>query len=575
MSYTTAPAMSDVEPSSLMLYDIAALQYLYGANTSYKAGNDLWRWNANETFRYCIWDGGGIDTLDASNQARRVIIDLNPGTFSSLGSYKGGDAIDNLSIAYNCWIENANGGSGNDTITGNQLNNRIDGGGGNDTITGGDGNDTLLGGAGNDTFYDGVGDDTASGGAGDDTFYADFGADSYDGGSGFDTIYFGTGIASGVAVNLANPGAGSSQAQGDTYTGIEKFVGTGYNDSFVGDANANWFVGGYGDDTFYGSAGADTFDGGEYWDTLSYAGSAAGVSVNLMTGVLSGGDAEGDKIASSIPERPDLYANSIENLIGSDFDDVLVSGSHAGTIRGGAGNDILYQGMDFLGIPGLYGGTGNDLYYLIPLPNSWASPIAMENPGEGYDEIRATGDVFLNNSEIEKVVYLGTGNFNFSGNIFAQTVTGGAGNDVLIGGGGADTLIGGDGNDVIYYAPGAAIINGGAGVDTVQLVDTYFDLQAIPTAFIDVERFVGTQNLDEMLGNSADNTFIGGAGGDTFDGRGGYDTVIYKGSAADYTVTDQGGVITVAPRRTELLNLEGIDTLKNIENIVFTGEVAQ
>ena len=115
------------------------------------------------------------DTIDATGVTRSSTINLTPGTFSSIGIYTkaqqladietnfggsvksnvetfmatldgnaaSGDAIytgvDNVAIAAGTLIENAYGGTGNDTITGNHLNNTIQGGAGNDTIDGGDG----------------------------------------------------------------------------------------------------------------------------------------------------------------------------------------------------------------------------------------------------------------------------------------------------------------------------------------------------------------------------------------------------------------------------------------------------
>ena len=67
---------------------------------------------------------------------------------------------DNLAIAHNAQIENAIGGSAADTITGNSLDNAIEGRGGNDTLNGGTGDDALTGGAGDDTIDGGVGTDT-------------------------------------------------------------------------------------------------------------------------------------------------------------------------------------------------------------------------------------------------------------------------------------------------------------------------------------------------------------------------------------------------------------------------------
>src|SRR5262249_12841105 len=109
----------------------------------------------NKTPILTIWDAGGRDTLDVSGFSQNQKIDLTPGHFSSVGSL-----VDNVAIAYGCTIENAIGGAGNDTITGNDADNVLFGGAGNDTLSGGKGNDTLVGAAGNDTLTGGAGNDT-------------------------------------------------------------------------------------------------------------------------------------------------------------------------------------------------------------------------------------------------------------------------------------------------------------------------------------------------------------------------------------------------------------------------------
>ncbi len=68
-------------------------------------------------------------------------------------------ATDNVSIAYGADIENAIGGSGSDTLTGNSLNNTLSGGAGGDTLKGAIGDDTLNGDAGADWLYGGLGND--------------------------------------------------------------------------------------------------------------------------------------------------------------------------------------------------------------------------------------------------------------------------------------------------------------------------------------------------------------------------------------------------------------------------------
>jgi len=143
------------EPSTLMLYDIAAIQFLYGANTATRTGDDVYSFSNSSPEFMTIWDAGGVDTFDLSNQSLAMDINLNAGSFSSLGvvthklvngSIRATNeaAVDNVAIAYNVDIEKAIGGSGDDVITGNGLANELTGGGGNDSIIGGDGYDTVV-----------------------------------------------------------------------------------------------------------------------------------------------------------------------------------------------------------------------------------------------------------------------------------------------------------------------------------------------------------------------------------------------------------------------------------------------
>jgi len=138
-----------------MVYDIQAIQYLYGANNNYHTGNDTYIFDPSKPFYMSIWDAGGIDTIDVSDFKTNCTIDLTPGHYSSLlynnqgtGSDGTGaylyDGINNLGIAFGAIIENVTAGSGNDTIIGNSANNIINGGAGNDTIYGGTGIDTIV-----------------------------------------------------------------------------------------------------------------------------------------------------------------------------------------------------------------------------------------------------------------------------------------------------------------------------------------------------------------------------------------------------------------------------------------------
>lgn len=175
-------------PQSYGVYDIAALQALYGANLAWRTGNDSYVYNATQPQYLTLWDAGGIDTLDASAASGASRVDLRPGAFSSVDiqslamqkaaaiaqlaaqGRSGFDAfvndffddnaqivytgVNNLGIAFGTLIENIFTGAGNDDITDNSASNRIETGAGNDRVfLGGGGFDTVLGGAGFDTVF--------------------------------------------------------------------------------------------------------------------------------------------------------------------------------------------------------------------------------------------------------------------------------------------------------------------------------------------------------------------------------------------------------------------------------------
>ena len=148
-------------PATPMVHDIAALQALYGANMNTRAGDTTYGYNstagrpsydftvANAPI-FTIWDGGGIDTLDLSLSGAPATVDLNEGAYSDALAMTG-----NIAIAYGARIENAKGGSGADSLTGNALVNRLEGGAGDDRFFGRGGDDVLVGGEGRDVaVYD-------------------------------------------------------------------------------------------------------------------------------------------------------------------------------------------------------------------------------------------------------------------------------------------------------------------------------------------------------------------------------------------------------------------------------------
>ena len=179
---------------TLMQDDIRALQYMYGANYHEQSGDTRYTWDpvtgaesvngavalvpASNKICMTIWDGGGVDTYDFSNYSGQyktnLMVDLQPGNWSTISTSRlpslttGFHLPGNIANAFLyqdnplSLIENAIGGDGDDSITGNQANNSLSGGLGNDRLFGLTGDDTLDGGAGNDTLDGGAGVDTVT-----------------------------------------------------------------------------------------------------------------------------------------------------------------------------------------------------------------------------------------------------------------------------------------------------------------------------------------------------------------------------------------------------------------------------
>jgi Ca2+-binding RTX toxin-like protein len=145
--YQTTNANVYGHSATSMAFDIAAMQFLYGADATYQSGGDTYTLptlNAlGETWR-SLWDTGGSDTIFSATATTSATIDLRAATLTN-GDPNAGDFISQVvGVFGGVVIENAIGGSGNDTLTGNSADNILDGGTGLDAMTGGNGNDTYY-----------------------------------------------------------------------------------------------------------------------------------------------------------------------------------------------------------------------------------------------------------------------------------------------------------------------------------------------------------------------------------------------------------------------------------------------
>ena len=451
-------------------------------------------------------------------------------------------------------VENIVGGAGNDTITGDDTDNRLDGAGGNDSIEGLAGLDALEGSSGNDTLNGGLDHDTLTGGSGDD---------SVNGGGGYDTIVLsgastdydvqtlGNGFysitdtrANGDGVDVftlveeltfsdATLGlwrlVGRVQVYGDNAANViegtaarERFYGLDGDDSINGGFEEDEFVGGKGNDTLFGGGPEDDLN--FVWDAVQYDKEynqaldegrvVSGVTVNLATGLAT--DVYGDTDTLIDIER--VYGTKLGDLItGSGADEAFDPHGGDDTINGGDGWDSLHYHLT----DGYYdGGTGGIVIQ-----------FSTTTAGSGTTLIDPLGDTDQFTG-IEVV----------RGTRYVDQFIGGLGTQEFRGYDGADTLDGGVDYDILSYRDDANY-DGFSGI--------FFDLSilnsdgyaVVTDAFgkldqvRNFEQIRGTGTADVMRGDAADNDFFGNAGADLMVGVGGADRLI--GGLGDDTL--EGG----------------------------------
>ena len=501
--------------------------------------------------------GGGRDTADYGEKTAAVVVTLNGATNAT--ATVGGVAEDTLRN-----IENVTGGSGNDTLTGDALDNLLAGGAGNDMLAGMGGKDVLDGGAGSDTaLYSertqavvvtlngaaeaivsiggvaedrlrgvenvtgGSGDDvltgdeggnTLTGGAGNDRLRGGLGTDTLDGGSGTDLADF-SGAPGGLTVVLQGASNGSASVLGaieDVLRNIENVLGGEHADSLTGDAFPNALNGAAGNDVLQGNGGIDALDGGQGSDTASFADKLVPVVVTLKGSVAStasvGGVAEDSLV-------------NIENLVGGAADDVLTGDLLSNRLRGGAGKDTLDGGLQ------LDYADYSDKTLAVQVTMLDGAPFTVTVGG-------VTEDTLIS---IEGIIG-GTGNDTLVGSLFNNVLEGGAGNDTLDGGAGNDTLTGGLGNDTL---------NGGDGIfDSASYMEkttpVVVTLNGATAATVtvggvaedtlrNIENVWGGSGNDILSGDALANQIDGGAGDDLLAGGGGLDQI--QGGTGTDTVT--------------------------------------
>ena len=513
--------------------------------------------NTNPVFT--IWDGRGNDTLDASGFAQNQNINLQPGSYSSIGGL-----TNNIAVAYlhetnsNAMIENAVGGSGDDTIIGNEKGNDLRGGAGDDTLKGLFGVDFLVGGDDDDKLMGGEGD----GGwmLGQPTI-----GNVLDGGEGSDTAYYNDSWER-VVIDLASGQGFGGTADGDTLIRVENIVGSSFRDLILGDGEANWFQGFDGDDIMQGSGGADILDGGNGIDTVWYVDSQAGVGVNLRVGVADGGDAQGDTLVE------------IENVTGSRFDDLLIGSDVANILQGDWGDDT-FRGGD--GADEFWGNVGIDTADYSQSNGGVVARLDLNWAGGGGD--RAGDKLFaienLTGSEWRDEIFGDAGD---------NVLMGLGGGNVMVGGAGADTIDGGEGTDDLlsYVESGDGVtvgLDAGLGEHGDAEGDRLSNIEHLIGSLhsdvlggnADRNHIEGLDGLDLIFGRGGADTLFGDAGDDALAGEAGDDVLLggadtdralFTGNRADYTLSGERTQFTI----TDTVALrDGTDTVLGVELVQF------
>ena len=556
------------------------------------AGDDLYQFDADTAVGVYTLDesAGGIDTVDLS-------LTTTSGVAVTLGSATQQVVNSNLSLTLSSStvFENATGGSGNDTLSGNSLANMLTGNAGNDKLTGGSGDDSLFGGSGDDTYVFA----TAT------TPEADTVTEAAS--AGTDTLSFSaltTDVMLGLETSLVQTVHANRTLKLNSTSVFENIVGGSGNDTLSGNSLANMLTGNAGNDKLTGGSGDDSLFGGSGDDTYVFAtattpeadtvteAASAGTDTlsfsALTTDVMLGLETS---LVQTVHANRTLRLNAasvFEDIVGGSGNDTLSGNSLANTLTGNAGHDTLTGGR---GNDALVGGLGDDTYVFGTATTAEADTVT-EGKSAGTDRlsfsslttdvmlsletsivqtVHANRSLKLNAGSVFEDIVGGSGNDTLTGNLLANTLTGNVGNDALIGVSGDDSLVGGLGDDTYVFrtattAEADTVTEvASAGTDTLWFssltTDVILSLEttAVQTVHANrtlklnttdaFENIFGGSGNDSLTGNSLANILVGNAGGDTLSGGGGRDILI-GGLGLDTLTGGEDEDILIAGRTT-------------------------
>jgi len=303
--------------------------------------------------------------------------------------------------------------------------------------------------------------------------------------------------------------------------------------------------------TIVGTAYNDYLDGQLGSDTVSYAAATSGVAINLSGTTVSSGFVLADgttsvTVGSTAGDAGVDKLTSIENAIGSAYNDCLIAAAGGSTLDGGAGIDTLI------------GGAGNDTFIVT------AGDSVIPGASPGTDTVISSVNYTLPTGVTNLTLAAGTAIYG-TGNSAANTITGNTGNNVLADGGTtADTMIGSGGNDTYLVTVATDTITESANAGTDIILTTVSLTGALPANVENLRLMAGTIN---GTGNSSNNIIYASSALNALDGGNGTDTVSFQyGAGVGLGVT--ASLSTSTTVATTISGGSGNDTLLNFENII-------
>jgi Ca2+-binding RTX toxin-like protein len=501
------------------------------------------------------------------------------------------------------------GGAGNDALylsNGSTDGNRVEGGEGDDNIYlrhGAGGSNILIGGDGNDDFFvESASGNDIQGGLGDDDWIRYYDYDNHDGDGWGDTR---------VKIDLS---AGKTynwdDTERDTFSDIENAYGSRQGDLLIGDTNDNdlrghdggdtlkggdgndHLEGNSGNDTLYVMSGNDTIEGNQGNDIIhvtniagskkitgdnidnnngSFNNNDAGdidtldfethgnftntsFKIDLSTGEASSSSSadftDGDTSDASWTKFADLH--SIEKVIATDKDDLLIGGTRAATLIGNDGDDIfqINSAIDINGVPQvnvLEGGAGENWFDL--------SNKSVDSWWVDLGDSGTQGDGSIGSFQLSNIQHLKgtTGNdAHLEGSSGKNTILGMGGDDTIFGSGGSDVLDGGSNTDILTYKD--YFSGSGVDIDISGTTDTVVKGSAGTDTISGFEKYIGSFYTDEFIGDDTanyfdgywgDDTIKGGTGADSLYGNYGDDTFVIADATLDATISGGSGEDTL------------------------------